>query len=292
MIGAGCTLTEDPTSVWTSGTYSVGDLRHVVATHRVYKCAIAGSSTISPELDPTRWTDMRPTNKFAPFDIYTSTQATSTTTDIVYPITAKFCNAIALYGLVGATYSIVIKDAVGGSVIWSRSGTLKKHGKGWYSYFFGTRSQVTKLAFLNLPIRPAAEITITISSSSTGTRSIGLIALGKARPLTGLLQGGTEFGSSAEPVSYSYIKTEADGTTKIIRRNSGTNLRCKVFIEQAQADNALGILQDCLDIPVACIASEADGYNGLSAFGLISSSPVQYDGPTHAYIDMNVKGLV
>ena len=32
---------EDPTPAWTAGTYAVGDERHVVATHRVYKCAVA-----------------------------------------------------------------------------------------------------------------------------------------------------------------------------------------------------------------------------------------------------------
>lgn len=292
LIGTGCTLTEDPTTVWVSGTYAIGDERHLFTTHRVYRCAIAGSSTISPELDPTRWVDMRPTNKMAPFDIYTSTQATSTSIDITYPITARFCNALAIYGLVGATYTITVKDVAGGTVLWTRSGTLKKHGAGWYSYFFGARSLVTKLAFFDLPIRPAAEVTITISAGTSETRAIGLIALGKLKPLVGGFIGGTQYGATAEPVSYSYIKTEDDGTTTIVRRHSGTNLRCKVFVEHAQADAALALLQEVLDTPVAWIASDLEDYSGLSTFGIASSSPVQYDGPGHAYIDINVKGLV
>jgi len=292
MIGAGCTLSEDPTSAWVSGTtYAVGDERHVVAKHRVYKNATAGASSISPELDPTRWVDMRPTNKFAPFDTYVSTKATSTSVDITYPITAKFVNSIALYGLVGSSYVITVKDAVGGSVIWSRSGVLKKHGKGWFNYFFGTRSQVTQLVFFDVPMRPAAEITITISASGSNTRSIGVIALGKRRNLAGAFEGGTESGATAEPISNSYIKRESDGTTTIVRRHSGTDLRCRVFIDQQQADIALGILQDALDIPVACIVTDTEGYSGLSAFGLISSGPVQYATP-HAYIDVNVKGMI
>lgn len=291
MIGAGATLSEDPTAAWTAGTYAVGDERHVLTTHRVYRCAEAGASSISPELDPTRWVDMRPTNRMAPFDIYTSTQATSTTTDIAYPITARFVNAIALYGLVGATYEITVKDAAGGAVIWQRSGTLKRHGKGWYNYLFGTRQQVRKLVFFNLPIRPAAEITVTIAGPGDSQRAVGLIAMGKLRPLMGGMIGGTESGASAEPVSYSYIKTEEDGTTKIVRRHSGTNLKCRVFIEQAQADNAVNILQDVLDVPVAWIATETEGYAGLSTFGIASSAPVQYQTP-HAYIDINVRGLI
>lgn len=294
MLGAGVSLAEDPSPAWVSGTtYAVGAEVHVVATHRVYKDAVGGVSTISPNLDTsTRWQDMRPTNKWAPFDIYTSTQAKSTTTDIVYPITARFVNAIALYGLIGANYSIVVKDSVGGTVIWSRSGTLKRHGKGWYNYLFGQRTQVTKLAFFNVPIRPAAEITITISAASGAQRAIGTIVLGKLKPLAGGFAGGSEQGATAEPVSYSYIKTDPDGTTTIVKRHSGTNLRARVFLQHEQADAALQILQEVLDTPVACIVTETEGYSGLSAFGLVSSAPVQYEGPTHAYIDVTVKGLV
>ena len=292
MIGAGCTLSEDPTPLWVSGTnYNKDDEVHLLTTARVYKCAKAGSSTISPELDPTTWVDMRPTNKMAPFDTYTNTTATSTTVNITYPITARFVNAIALYGIQGSGYVITVKDAVGGTVIWTRSGTLKRHGRGWYAYLFGTKTQITRLVFFNLPIRPAAEISITITAGTGLTRAIGLIVMGKLRPLTGGFEGGTENGATAEPVSYSYIKTETDGTTNIIRRHSGTDLKCRVFVSAYQADNALSILQDVLDIPVAWIASDAEGVTGLSTFGLASNTPVQYEA-NHAYIDINVRGLV
>lgn len=292
MLGTGVSLAEDPTAAWVSGaTYTIGDEKHVVATHRVYRDSVGGASTTTPQNDPLRWVDVRPTNRWAPFDIYTSTAATSTTTDIVYPITAKFVNAIALYGLAGANYDITIKDVAGGAIIWQRSGSLKRKGKGWWNYFFGTRTQVAKLVFFNLPIRPAAEITITISAGTSAKRAVGLIAMGKLRPLAGALPGGSENGAVAEPVSYSYIKTDPDGTTTIVRRHSGTNLRCRVFLDKAQADSALQIVQDMLDIPVAWIATDAEGFSGLSAFGLSSSTPVQYE-TTHAYIDINVKGLV
>lgn len=292
MIGAGATLAEDQTPAWVSGTtYTVGTEVNVVATHRVYRDAVGGVSTVSPNLDDgTRWVDIRPTNRMAPFDIYTSTAATSTTQNIVYPITARFVNAIAIYGIVGANYDITVKDVAGGTVIWQRSGTLKRHGKGWYNYLFGARQQIRRLVFFNIPIRPAAEITVTISSAGSSQRAIGLIALGKLRPLMGMV-GGTEAGATAEPVSYSYIKTSEDGTTTIVRRHSGTNLKCRVFIEQSQADNAVNILQDVLDIPVAWIATETEGYAGLSTFGIASSTPVQYQTP-HAYIDINVRGLI
>lgn len=293
LIGAGCSLPEDPTPAWSSGSYNIGDERHVVATHRVYRCAIAGTSTTSPEQDPDRWQDRRPTNKMAPFDIYTSTAAKSTTTDIVYPITARFCNTVALYGAAGSSYDITVRDMAGGTVIYNKTGRLREPSRGWYSFLFGSRRPLAKVIATGIPIRPAAEVTITIRAASGALRSLGMIVLGKLRPLIGLGPwGGTEFGASAEPVSYGYVRTEDDGTTTWQAGHSATNLRCRIVLPRDQADQAVSLLQEVLGIPVACIATDVSGYSGLSTFGVISTAPVSYDGQGHASIDTSVKGIV
>lgn len=293
LIGAGCTLTEDPTAAWVAGTYAVGDWRHVVATHRAYKCAVAGSSTISPELDTTRWKDMRPTNRMAPFDAYTSTAATSTSTDIVYPLTARFCNAVALYGAVGATYDIKVRAVAGGAVIYQKSGRLREPSRGLHSYLFGARRPLGKVIATEIPIRPAAEITITIRAATGATRALGMVVLGKYQPLVGAAPwGGSTHGASAEPVSYAYIETDSDGTTTIVPGHTATNLRCKIVMPRDHADSAVITLQNILGVPVACIATEGRGYSGLSTFGLISSAPVVYDDYNNASIDINVKGII
>lgn len=292
MITA-CSLAEDPTAAWTSGTYAIGDERHVAATHRVYRCAVAGSRTISPDLDPTNWKDMRPTNKMAPFDIYTSTQAIDDTADISYTINTRFCRDMALYGLEGSSYTVTVKDAAGGTVIDTRTGPLKTHDGGWWSYLFGDRYFVRQVILSNLPMRPAAEITITVSAGTGARRAVGMIVLGNMRQLFGTGDwGGTEYGATAEPVTFSYIKTEDDGTTSIVRRHKATNIRASVMLPRNQADKAVQLLQGVLDIPVAVIATEAPGYAGLTTFGLIESSPVSYDSNNIARIDFNVKGII
>lgn len=293
LIGPGCSLSEDSTAAWVAGTYAIGDERHVVATHAVYKCAIDGPSALSPELEPTRWKRVRPTNKMAPFDIYTSTAAKSTTVDIVYPITARFCNAVALYGAVGATYDITVRSTAGGAVIYNKNGRLRQGARGWYSYFFGARRPLAKVIAKGIPIRPAAEITITIHAAAGATRALGMIAMGKYRSLCGDGPwGGTEYGSSAEPVSYGYVDIEDDGTTNWNAGPSATNLRCKIKFPRSQADQAVTLLQEVLGIPVACIGVDALGYAGLSTFGIIAASPVSYDSNGHASIDATVTGIV
>jgi len=284
-------LAEDPTSAWTSATYAVGDERHVVATHRVYRCAVAGSRTISPELDPINWTDMRPTNKWAPFDIYTSTAAASTTS-LAYTLTPGYFNAVALYGLTGAQYAVSVKDAPAGSVIYSVSGYLYAGPAGWYEYLFNTPKTINKLIFSEIPIRPNAEVTVTITAATGQPVGVGMIVCGDMVSLTGSGEwGGTQYGASAEPVTYSYIKTEDDGTTTIVRRHAATNLNVTVMMPREEADAVLQSVQSVLDVPVAWIATQATGYAGLTTFGL-GSGKMSYDSFGMATLSINVKGLV
>ena len=297
MIGAGTTIAEPSATetAWASGVaYTVGDVRIRATTHRKYRCAVAhtSASTPTPENDPTSWVDVGPTDRWAPFDRYTNTRA-STVTSLTYGLSPGYVNAMALYGLVGAQYSITIKDAPAGATIYSKTGFLTQDPQGWYEYLFVAQPALDKLVLHNLPIRPTAEITITITAASGQPVGIGMIVVGDFVPVVGDTAewGGVQYGATAEPVTYSYINTDEYGTTTIVRRHAATNMRCTVMMPRQFADAALQRLQSVLDQPVACVATTSKGYDGLNVFGLISTSPVSYDSFNIASIDINVKGL-
>jgi hypothetical protein len=298
MVGAGTTITEPSTgeTAWASGVaYAVGDIRIRATTHRKYKCAAAHTSaaTPTPESDGTRWVDIGPTDRMAPFDIYTSTQATATGS-LTYVLKPGYFNSLALYGLTGGQYSVTVRDAPGGAVIYARSGFLVDDALGWYEYLFTAARPVGKLVFTGIPIRPAAELTLTLTAAAGQPVGIGMIVMGDYIPLISdeAQWGGTQYGASAEPVTYSYIKTNDDGTTSIVKRHSATNLNASVVMPREHADAALKTLQRVLDRPVAFFATPAKGYEGLNVFGIASSSPVGYDSFGHASININVKGLI
>lgn len=297
MIGAGTTIAEPSATetAWASGvSYVAGDVRIRATTHRKYRCAVAhtSASTPTPENDPTRWVDVGPTDRWAPFDRYTNTRATSVTS-MTYVLNPGYVNALALYGLIGAQYSITIKDAPGGATIYSRTGYLTQDPQGWYEYLFVAQPAVDKLVLQNLPIRPTAEITITITAATGQPVGIGMIVVGDFVPIVGDTAewGGVQYGATAEPVTYSYINTDEYGNTTIVRRHAATNMRATVMLPRKYADAALQRLQSVLDQPVACIATTSTGYDGLNVFGLISTAPVSYDSFGTASIDINVKGL-
>lgn len=293
-ILAGTSLSEDPTTAWASGTFALNDERHVVATHRVYKCAIAGSSTVSPELDPSRWVDMRPTNLWAPFDIYTNTAATDTA-DITYVIGARFVNSIMLRGVVGKQVTLSIKDAPGGSTIYpAKVFLLQQSSTGYWDYAYGYRQKkISTINIFNLPMRSNAEITITIGAGASETRAIGLINAGKLRALhgTGEAFGGTESGATADPKTYTYRKVNDDGTVTTKLRGSSKDISMNVIMGIAQADQAVQQLEGLLGKPVGVIATMSPGYAGLSGFGFITKGPVTYTNPT-ASCPINIEGII
>lgn len=302
MIGAGTSIAEPAAgeTAWTDTTFTVGQRVIRSTTHRVYECvtAIEAPTGIAPENDttiPVRWLEVGPTQRYAPFDTYASTAATTTTT-ITYVLSPGYFNAVSLYGLTGTQIVVSIKDAPGGTEIYryptSGAASLTEPPTGWYDYMFGKRRPITKIVLSNLPIRPAAEMTITVTAASGAAVGIGMINVGDLTPLLGDAEwGGVLGGASAEPTSYSYVKTNDDGTTTIRRRGKSTNLRASVSMPRQKADAALATVQQVLDVPVSWIATTSQGFDGLNVFGLGSCS-MSYDSFGIATLQVNVKGLI
>ena len=280
-------------TAWVSaGTYALGDKRIRTTTHRVYECVQAhtGRSAL-PEVDSSYWLDVSPTQKWAPFDTLVSTQA-AIVTPLTYVLRPGFFNALTCYGLDGATLLISVKDAPGGSVIYTQTIDLTVPPLDWYDWGFGRIQALDKTLVSGIIPYPDAELTITITASAAVTVKAGIIAIGDLRDIAGDGDwGGTQYGATAEPVTYSYIKRNDDGTTKIVRRHAATDLSVNVVLPREYADAAVATVQAVLDVPAAWIATDAIGYAALNVFGLGSGS-MQYDSFDIANFSIKVKGLV
>jgi len=292
MILAGTTIAEPDASetAWVSaGTYSLGQERIRSTTHKVYECVQASTGrTALPEVDSAYWLEKRPTKRWAPFDSYTSTAA-SGTTSMTYVLQPGYFNALGMYGLVGTSAAITVKDAPGGATIYSNTVSLLENPLGWWEFLFLPVRQISKIILTNIPIRPTAELTITLTGA---TVEVGMINVGDYKSLIGDGDwGGTQYGASAEPVSYSYIKTNADGTTTIVRRNAATSMRASIILPRDQADYALACVQDVLDVPVSWMATDANAFTELNVFGLGSSS-LSYNSFNIATLDLSIKEMI
>lgn len=283
-------------TVWNAATsYVVGQEAILTSTHRIYSNLIAGVNATSPDQalagSTPRWLDVGPTNKWAAYDTQVSTQ-TAVVTPLNYVLRPGLFNAIAFYGLDGASISVTVKDAVGGTVIYSSITELIGLPMDHYDYYFGPFKPLTKVLCQGVVPYADPEVTIAITAAAGVTVKAGMIAIGDLRSLAsdaGI--GGTESGAKAKPVTYSYISTDKFGKTSIVRRSKSTDMDIRVFVPSADTDSALATIQDVLDVPAAWIGSDAPSFTGLNVFGL-ASGDVSYEGPTHSIITIQVKGLI
>lgn len=279
-------------TAWVSaGTYALGDRRIRTTTHRIYECVTAHSGrTTYPEDDTAYWIEYAPTAKWAMFDTAVSTQSSISTPLTVVLKPGNF-NSLALYGLDAATLTVTVKDSTGGTTVYSSTDALQEPPLDWYDWAFGAIKQLTKIVKTGITPYPNAELTVTLSASA-GTIKAGMLVVGDYRSLIyadGF--GGLLAGATAEPVDFSYIKTDDFGNTKIIKRRNATDLKVTVWIPREDADYALSVLQSVLATPCAWVASETAGFLGLNTFGLGSGS-LAYADASHAIFTINVKGLV
>lgn len=288
-----CSIAEPDTGeqLWVSGaTYSQGDVVIRTNTHRKYERVTGGAGTTPPEeAGIAVWLDIGPTNRWSIFDGEVSTQSIGDS-PLTYVLRPGFFNGLDFYGLEGEAMTVVVKDAPGGAVIFNWSEPLIEPVPDWYEWLFSLIVGRTKASFSDILPYPDAELTITI----TGGAKVkgGLVAIGDRRPFIDAEDwGGVLGGASAEPISNSYIKTEFDGTTRIVRRRSATDLRLTIAMPRERADQALALLQEVLDVPCSFTVDSRSGSQGLRAFGLGSGS-VSYDSFNTATLTLTVKGLV
>lgn len=297
MIQPGTSIAEPDLTTgeaaWVSGgTYALGDERIRSTTHRVYECVQAhtGRPTL-PEVDSAYWLDKRATQRWQPFDVYITTAA-SAVGSATYVLQPGFFNAVALYGMIGSGVAVTAKDAPGGTIVRSYSGDLFEQALGLYELLFVPMLPREKLVIKDIPLGPTTELTITVSADVGDPVAIGMIDVGDYRPVIGTAEwGGTQYGAGAELKDFSYIKFWPDGTTEIKQKGSATDLRGSVVMPASAADFAVATVRQVLGRPVACIATDATGYDYLNTFGLISASATA-DNHGSARLDYSVKGFI
>lgn len=254
--------------------------------------ALQNNTEITPGTDVKRWRRTGPSNRMAPFDDKLSTSATRPGS-ITYVLKPGFFTGISMFGLSGETISITVKDAPGGTTIYSYSGDLWEQARGLFEYLFMPLRALTKWQYQGLELYPNAELTITISNTSPSQSvSVGAIICGHWQTLIGNAEfGGVEYGGDAEIKTYSYFEENEDGVIEITPRNSGTNVNCSLVIKSEQANQSFDILQSVASRPVAFIASGLPRYDYLNTYGLVSASVSPQTWNT-SRINIKVRGYI
>ena len=279
------TAPETDYSAWAAGTaYSVGNRVIRTSTHRIYERLIAGTTATAPELDAVNWIDIAPTNRWAMFDSEVSTQ-TALASPLTVVIKPGFVNGIALFGLVGDSLTVTVRDSLAGSVVYSR--TLALDGTilaDWYQYFFEPYVQRADVVLTDLPPYGDAHITLTLTGS--GTVKCGIVALGTVYTL-----GDTQQGASVSIVDYSRKETDAFGVTSFVQRAYSKRMSVNLLLANAQLNKTQRVLADLRASPAAWVGTDAPGYEPLTVYGFYKDFSIDIAYPQLSYCSLEIEGL-
>ncbi|MGB9107486.1 MAG: hypothetical protein WCC39_02245 [Telluria sp.] len=269
-------------------TYAAGARVRRSETHRIYESAGADNVGNTPELNvagtAAKWIDLGPTNRWAMFDgsIDTASVGGSSMTVVLHPGAVD-----SIYGVIDADQlDVSVCDAPGGNVVFTYSASLEMSAPADYDEYFWAPFQ-PQPDFLITGLDPyyGCEVTITLSKAGGNVQCPGLV-LGYYQAL-----GATQKGAKVKPKSYSTIKEDGYGNTRITRRRKSTDLTATAWVDRSEASYVNRIIQRNLDTPAVFIGSDDPADFALRCFG-IGSGEVSYDFPQDCQLSLTVSGVI
>lgn len=282
MIGAGTNVPSVDASVgevaWNPAAhaYAIDDL--VAYSGAIYSCVKAYTSAANPtpDNDAVNWLFKSPTNRMAPFDEYIYTAARRAGL-LKYVLTPPFFNGFAMYGAEADHIDVTLRDQAGGVVLVSRSQEMWEQAFGEWEYLFGNLQRTTKLTQSGLPMRPAAELEISLTRNNPAVLAeLGFLSVGQWQQMLAPVDNipGTQYGAEVTPKSYSYFKLNDDGTYTRRKGRTAKVITASVLIDAQEAPRVSRLLEKIMDIPVAIEASSLPRYGHISTVGFVTGSVV------------------
>lgn len=292
---------------WVSGSaYGAGVEVSRVNIHRVFRssAAIPAGTTVVPEQDPTRWTDMRPTLRHRPFGphvradgmlFYKHQPIQSTTEDISYRTLQRFANAVAIFGARGARWRVRVYQFDGGPLAVEHTGRIKSAARGFWDYRFGQRTTTDRVLVHGLPMFPAGVVHITIEGTGAQLRAVSQIEVGKLRYIPGVdLDGprsGVEFGLVRAPRVLTSRKADENGSTSVLIYGATCDMSGTVALSSRNEDSVLYQLLRLVGKGVAFTPALVPGYQQSLVFGILKTAPVSRDNALRSSFRFDIEGL-
>ena len=274
---------------WVFGaTYAVNQRVILATTHRVYISASAGVSNVSPNLDPTRWTDEGPTNKWAWADSEAATK-TDWTSPLVITVNPGAITHIGLAGLKDvASVKVEMWSTPGGALVHDDTYTTNDTSSTtplWDLYF--TEPSYADLKIIDgLPTYPGCQVRITLSGYEFRL-SAGLIAFGKSQAL-----GGAEVGVSVIYRDYGYSTTNKWGNTVRTKGAKAKDLKCNAVFPISDANSIDRTMRELLDSGAIFIPSSLTKFNFMTTWGMMKPADITVDETDIGRATFEIEGLI
>ena len=279
-------------AVWAFGTFAIGDKRIMTTgVHKVYQCLVVHTSTDTtgaPNLNTTgatpKWLELSSTNRWKMFDGEVGS-VTTNTTSLVTVFMPGIVNSLALLELQGTTATVSVKDATGGTVVYTASKNLDGAVLiDWYMYFFEAAVQLTEWTMVGIPPYANCEVTVTVTSG--GTAGVGVLSVGTAYSL-----GDVQYGVTTGITDYSTKTTDVYGRTTIVKRKYSKRVDCKLYLDNVALNKVQKVLANLRSTPCVWITSDSDAYALLTTYGFYKDFTLEISYFTMSMCSLSIEGL-
>ncbi|ATQ77905.1 hypothetical protein CR152_27930 [Massilia violaceinigra] len=271
---------------WNAATaYALGAVVIRTSTHMKYERAVAGTSATAPESDPTNWLPAGPTLRWGMFDrkIGTATTAATSITVVTQP---GAVSGLGMLELVGRQVVVTLKNAPGGTTVYSRTvnldGTLVTSV---YDWFFMDFEQLTDFVLTDLPQHYAScELTVTITS--TTPVSVGVLQVGQV-----LAIGRTIGGSTVGIIDYSRKERDRFGNFDVVEGDFSKRNSLQVLTAASEFNKIFRSLASLRAIPCIYIGADQIGYEPMINYGFYKDFSMVVAYPQHHLCNLEIEGL-
>ena len=238
--------------------------------------------------DLVNWLDLCATNRYRMFDNIISS-VSSRKGGIQFTLTPnQVVNSIALLNVNATTVRVVMTDPIEG-VVYDHTKELRiSNGiTDYFSYFFvplATLSDLDTAVFLDLPSKPAANITVYISSGK-GFVEVGEVVYGVQSVI-----GRTNYGTSIGIKSYSRKDVDEFGKVTVVKRKNSKYCEYDVDIDNTDLAYVQRLFQDIDSVP--CLFVGNPDMEELIVYGFYSDFKSTISFPTVSKCTLRVEGLI
>ncbi|MGZ8172875.1 MULTISPECIES: hypothetical protein [Methylobacter] len=284
------TAPENDYPEWDPATaYGIGDRCIRASTHRSYE-SLVGNTNFAPETNLTgiapKWLDIAPTNQRAMFD-----NVVGTVTTVAGPLTVVLrpggVSGVGLLECSGSATNVVLKDAPGGTIVYSRAVSLDATViDDVVDWFFQPYEQRTQVVLTDLPIQYAnPELTITITGS-------GIVGCGVCKFGSAITIGDTQYGATAGIIDYSVKTKDSFGNYAFREGAYSKKASFKVEIQKKDFNRVYRYLASLRVKPCIYIGVVGAEYEPFTLYGKFNDFLIDVPYSEIYYCSIETEGLI
>lgn len=274
---------------WTSGAVFAKGQRCIIQSHlSEYESLVDGNQGRNPLTNlGTYWVRSGPSNKGAMFDksVTTMTTGEDGLTVVLNPL--RPFNAVGFVNTRGAQIRLVVRDAIGGNIVFDQTETLiVRNTVSWFGYFFGRFDDVrTEIIFRNIPPHATGVAEVTVTGAGVG---IGAMVLGTMHEI-----GYTLYDASFGITDYSQLEEDRWGNITLAEgeTNYARNMDLQVVVKNTRLNYVARLLAQLRRTPTLWVGLEDPLFQPLIVYGFVRSWRAAIPYPNESLIDLQIKGM-